>query len=257
MESRAPQRTRESTSRPSSSVPNQYPCPGCSDGGAFWASGSCGAIAGARTAIAIQVAASRMPTTASGWRQAAETRRRRRKRGREAAPMLIGHPPMDYERVEGAWGNREVAPHREEEGGNVGETWFPPRERAEGERRSSTHLLRAPPIPAAPQRVVVLRLERLTREVDVRRVVERRDAELVLDGEVLAPRREVCDAPVVGVDQELRARGVCDRSPVAHLRNDGRARARVVDAEHFVEPDHVGHVDEARMGRVRDHERVR
>src|SRR5438445_8427315 len=49
---------------------------------------------------------------------------------------LIAHPQMGYERVEGAWGNREVPPHKREEGGRVGETWFPPRERAEGERRS-------------------------------------------------------------------------------------------------------------------------
>src|SRR5207253_209674 len=52
------------------------------------------------------------------------------------ATALIGHPPMANERVEGVWGNREVPPHREEGGGNVGEPWVPPRERAEGERRS-------------------------------------------------------------------------------------------------------------------------
>src|SRR3989442_7728031 len=40
---------------------------------------------------------------------------------------LIGHPLMAYERVEGVWGNREVPPHRREEGS---------RERAGGERRS-------------------------------------------------------------------------------------------------------------------------
>src|SRR6266487_4420269 len=49
---------------------------------------------------------------------------------------LIGHP-VAYERVEGAWGNREVPPHKTRRRGfDVGETWFPPRERAEGERRS-------------------------------------------------------------------------------------------------------------------------
>src|SRR5207253_1724850 len=46
------------------------------------------------------------------------------------ATALIGHPPMADERVEGAWGNREVPPHRQEGGGNVGEPWVPPRERA-------------------------------------------------------------------------------------------------------------------------------
>src|SRR5206468_12466571 len=51
-------------------------------------------------------------------------------------PAHRGRPRSVRERVEGAWGNRKVPPHRQEEGGKVGETWFPPRERAEGERRS-------------------------------------------------------------------------------------------------------------------------
>src|SRR6266566_3542842 len=58
-------------------------------------------------------------------------RRRRmlRETGRTAtlvvsAAVLIGEPAN--EQVEGVWGNR----------GHAGETWFPPRERAEGERRS-------------------------------------------------------------------------------------------------------------------------
>src|SRR5919106_1557628 len=42
---------------------------------------------------------------------------------------------LAYERVEGVRGNREVPP-RHQRRGSVGETWFPPRERAEGERRS-------------------------------------------------------------------------------------------------------------------------
>src|SRR5213082_2403865 len=48
---------------------------------------------------------------------------------------LIGQP-LPNERVEGVWGNREVPPHEAKEGGNMGETWFPPWEQAEGERRS-------------------------------------------------------------------------------------------------------------------------
>src|SRR6266852_1794212 len=49
---------------------------------------------------------------------------------------LIGRP-LAYERVEGVWGDREVPPHKTRRRGfDVGETWFPPRERAEGERRS-------------------------------------------------------------------------------------------------------------------------
>src|SRR5919108_2617920 len=39
------------------------------------------------------------------------------------------------ERGERVWGNREV-PSLQQRRGSVGETWFPPRERAGGERRS-------------------------------------------------------------------------------------------------------------------------
>src|SRR4051794_41882876 len=52
---------------------------------------------------------------------------------------LIGQP-LPNERVEGAWGNREVPPHAAGKRGAVGETGFPPRERAAGERRSRTCL---------------------------------------------------------------------------------------------------------------------
>src|SRR2546425_5325185 len=53
---------------------------------------------------------------------------------RTACCSLIGQP-LAYERVEGVWGNREVPPHETRRRGfDVGETWFPPRERAEGER---------------------------------------------------------------------------------------------------------------------------
>src|SRR6266508_1964301 len=47
---------------------------------------------------------------------------------------LMGRP-LAHGRVEGEWGNREVPPLHQRRG-FVGETWFPPRERAEGERRS-------------------------------------------------------------------------------------------------------------------------
>src|SRR5919106_6139405 len=43
--------------------------------------------------------------------------------------------PLARERGEGVWGNREVPPQSRRRG-HVGETWFPPRKRAEGERRS-------------------------------------------------------------------------------------------------------------------------
>src|ERR671919_476201 len=46
---------------------------------------------------------------------------------------------LAYERVEGVRGNREVPP-RHQRRGSVGETWFPPRERAEGERPSLVDL---------------------------------------------------------------------------------------------------------------------
>src|SRR5919108_4445462 len=44
------------------------------------------------------------------------------------------------ERGERVWGNREVPPLGQGRGA-VGETWFPPRERAGGERRSRPQLL--------------------------------------------------------------------------------------------------------------------
>src|SRR6266540_2932127 len=53
---------------------------------------------------------------------------------------LIGRPPA-CERVEGVWGNREVPPPQVLRRGLAGETWFPPRERAEGERQLCRHLL--------------------------------------------------------------------------------------------------------------------
>src|SRR4051812_7556586 len=61
------------------------------------------------------------------------------------ANAFIGQP-LAYERVEGVWGNREVPPHETRRRGfDVGETWFPPRERAEGERRSYRRPPQQPP----------------------------------------------------------------------------------------------------------------
>src|SRR5438445_4849455 len=82
-----------------------------------------------------------------------------------ASRALIGQP-LPNERVEGAWGNREVPPHEAKEGGLVGETWFPPRERAAGERRSCRYgfqrnlqlLERADddePVPRGPLRIAL------------------------------------------------------------------------------------------------------
>src|SRR5919106_4887914 len=53
---------------------------------------------------------------------------------------LIGQP-LAYELVEGVWGNREVPPQNRRRR-LAGETWFPPRERADGEGRSRDRLLR-------------------------------------------------------------------------------------------------------------------
>src|SRR5438093_11166525 len=72
------------------------------------------------------------PKVGVRWIRPASTARACSTSSRET---LIGRP-LPNERVEGAWGNREVPPHKTKEGGNVGETWFPPRERAGGERRS-------------------------------------------------------------------------------------------------------------------------
>src|ERR671937_929396 len=47
-----------------------------------------------------------------------------------------------HEGVEGGWGNREVPPPWTVRRGHVGETWFPPWERAGGERHSSRHSFR-------------------------------------------------------------------------------------------------------------------
>src|SRR5919106_1395110 len=72
------------------------------------------------------------PSRKAVGRSSAE--KRARTAATSSATALIGQP-LACERGEGVWGNREVPPqHRRR--GPVGETWFPPRERAEGERRS-------------------------------------------------------------------------------------------------------------------------
>src|SRR5207244_663087 len=65
------------------------------------------------------------PKVGVRWIRPASTARACSTSSRET---LIGRP-LPNERVEGAWGNREVPPHKTKEGGNVGE-------RARGERRS-------------------------------------------------------------------------------------------------------------------------
>src|SRR5438876_222430 len=68
------------------------------------------------------------------------TRARVQRGGGFAATVVLIGQPLAYERVEGVWGNREVPPLIGRRGFDVGETWFPPRERAEGERRSCHEL---------------------------------------------------------------------------------------------------------------------
>ena len=76
--------TRLRMSRPSSSVPKRWSLEGGCDGGKLCASGSCGAINGAKIAITIQASAIALPASASGCRHAgrssaAAPRARRRK----------------------------------------------------------------------------------------------------------------------------------------------------------------------------------
>ena len=73
--------TRLKTSRPSSSVPNEVRPRRALRGREVRASGSCGAISGAKTAITSHATASTTPMIASGWRHAAGERERRRRRG--------------------------------------------------------------------------------------------------------------------------------------------------------------------------------
>ena len=62
--------TRLRTSRPSSSVPKRCALDGDCDGGKIWASGSCGAMYGAKIATITHPTAMTAPTTASGCRHA-------------------------------------------------------------------------------------------------------------------------------------------------------------------------------------------
>ena len=59
-------------------MPKRYDQDGLCAGGAVWASGSCGAISGAKIAIRIHATAMTMPMIASGWRQDAEIEKRLR-----------------------------------------------------------------------------------------------------------------------------------------------------------------------------------
>src|ERR671914_945127 len=115
---------------------------------------------------------------------------------------LIGQSLVD-ERVEGVWGNREVPPQRRRRG-LVGETWFPPRERAEGERRSRRvdrlrglgrpARLDGPPVhdgmPGATHAVLVRAADDLRDRVEVEDGRRRGDLPLERHRAPRVPRRE-------------------------------------------------------------------
>src|SRR6266496_5533540 len=122
----------------------------------------------------------------------------------------MGRSPA-YERVEGMWGNREVPPRQVLRRGSVGETWFPPRELAEGGRRSCALalVLGGEGVPAlaqireqAPDTVQPLRLR-----------VHVRVVELALAEEVDRPQPER-DLAVAHVEREQQL--VEDRLGAAH-----------------------------------------
>src|SRR5918996_409726 len=105
---------------------------------------------------ALQAATASAPSVLSATSSSKDSSPKRARRRRSASRIFGRSPPtsryagsrglslmgrpLAHVHVEGVWGNREVPPqHRRR--GHVGETWFPPRERAEGERRSYDALL--------------------------------------------------------------------------------------------------------------------
>src|SRR6266508_2677313 len=75
------------------------------------------------------------------WRESRRSTPASSARSRSVPMVTLIGRPQAYEHVEGVWGNREVPPLQQRRGPE-GETWFPPRERAEGERRSCSYLQR-------------------------------------------------------------------------------------------------------------------
>ena len=82
---RAPYSTREKTSRPSSSVPNQFAADGPARMANFCASGFCGAMSGAKIAITAHAPMTTRPVRASGRRHGTGVTGRRRRRPRPTA----------------------------------------------------------------------------------------------------------------------------------------------------------------------------
>src|SRR6266508_3153613 len=144
-------------------------------------------------------------------------------------------PP--YERVEGVWGNREVPPPRVLRRGLVGETWFPPRERAGGERRSRRDRRRRRFGRGRGRRLGRLLDEDADRDRDRRAdvrllagvrdltehdsVLGRIDRVRLLDGDLEAGRPEGRGRRVLVETSDVRDRG--GRRPPGDLERDGRS----------------------------------
>src|SRR2546429_2162589 len=94
--------------------------------------------AGSRKAGAtVSMSLSRGPRSSSSSTTSSSGKANVERRAVERSDLLIGRPPPNERgRGRGGRGNREVPPAVHQRRGLVGETWFPPRERAEGERRS-------------------------------------------------------------------------------------------------------------------------
>src|SRR5438094_1808006 len=94
--------------------------------------------AGSRKAGAtVSMSLSRGPRSSSSSTTSSSGKANVERRAVERSDLLIGRPPPNERgRGRGGRGNREVPPAVHQRRGLVGETWFPPRERAEVERRS-------------------------------------------------------------------------------------------------------------------------
>src|SRR5215207_8104857 len=133
---------------------------------------------------------------------------------------------LPHEQREGVWGNREVPPRRARRRGLVGETWFPPRERARGERRS--HLERHEPERVDVDEAVVRDLQaRDHREREERERLERRRqraAEPTRRLYTRAARRDDLGEWAIGEETRNRERKL--RSDLA-VRDDDDAAAEL------------------------------
>jgi hypothetical protein len=87
---RAPNRTRENTSRPSSSVPNQCAAEGPAKMVNFCASGFCGAMSGAKIATTAHAPRTASPVRASGRRHGTGVTGRSRRRRATASTVPRG-----------------------------------------------------------------------------------------------------------------------------------------------------------------------